>query len=353
MPGLVDLSTVLEEPPVFRVLDDSGRPLSEVPELPEPIARRIYRTMCLVRRLDERMMSLQRQGRVGFYGVCTGQEATPVAGAAALADTDWIFPGLREGAAMLYRGYPLEPYICQVFGNAGDPQKGRQMPSHQADVSVRQVSWSSCIGSQIPHAVGAAHAAKALGTGDITVAFFGDGATSTGDFHCAMHFAAVQRVPAVLVCQNNHWSISVPVRAQSRARTLAEKAIAYGMAHARVDGNDPLAVYAAMREAAQLAREGYGPVFLEMVTYRVGPHSSADDPRIYRDEAEVEAWIRRDPLSRFRTYLEAALGFERSEDEAQATAIDIEIGAAIESAEARAKVPASTLFEDVYAEIIA
>src|SRR6202158_5879304 len=149
----------------------------------------IYRAMLLIRTLDERMMTLRRQGRVGFYGACTGQEAACIGSAFALRPSDWIFPALREGAAMLLRGYPLVPYLAQVFGNSGDPAKARQMPSHQSSRTVNQVSWSSCIGTQLPQAVGAAWAAKLKRDDSVVMAFLGDGATSSADFHVAMNFA--------------------------------------------------------------------------------------------------------------------------------------------------------------------
>src|SRR5438445_459208 len=167
----------------------------EVPRLSDPQLLEVYRAMLRIRVLDERMMTLQRQGRVGFYGACTGQEAACIGSAYALEKSDWIFPALREGAAMLLRGFPLVPYIAQVFGNSGDLTKGRQMPSHQAAKSVNQVSWSSCIGTQLPHAVGAAWAAKLKGDKFVAMAFLGDGATSSADFHVAMNFAGVFRPP--------------------------------------------------------------------------------------------------------------------------------------------------------------
>src|SRR5438445_13762568 len=167
----------------------------ETPPIPREVLLRLYREMVRLRTLDERMMTLQRQGRVGFYGACTGQEAACIGSAYALEKSDWIFPALREGAAMLLRGFPLVPYIAQVFGNSGDLTKGRQMPSQQAAKVVNQVSWSSCIGTQLPHAVGAAWAAKLKGDKFVAMAFLGDGATSSADFHVAMNFAGVFRPP--------------------------------------------------------------------------------------------------------------------------------------------------------------
>src|SRR3982074_1966739 len=184
----------------------------EAPPMPRETPPRLYREMVRLRTLDERMMTLQRQGRVGFYGACTGQEAATIASAAPLEPGDWIFPALREGGAMLLRGFPLVPYLCQIFGNAGDETKGRQMPSHMASKSVNQVSWSSCIATQLPQAVGAAMAAKIKGDKTGTAAYLGDGATSEGDFQVGLTFGGVFRALVVFICQNNHWAISVPTQ---------------------------------------------------------------------------------------------------------------------------------------------
>ncbi|HEU4538378.1 MAG TPA: thiamine pyrophosphate-dependent enzyme, partial [Polyangiaceae bacterium] len=333
----------------LRALDDAGglRPGAAAP--PAPIALGMYREMKRVRALDERMLVLQRQGRVGFYGTCTGQEAVPVATAFALAEADWVFPALREGAVMLARGFPLERYIAQVFGSARDLLKGRQMPSHMSARGVRQVSWSSCIGTQLPQAVGAAWAAKLRRDPVAVVAFLDDGATSAPDFHHAMNFAAVFRAPIAFVCQNNHWSISVPVARQTASASLAAKAVAYGMPGLRVDGNDALATHAAVAGALARARAGGGPTFLECVTYRLGPHSSSDDPSRYRRDDEVEAWRRRDPLPRLRRYLEGAGLWAEADEGALDAALDAEIAAAIDAAEAAPPPDRASLFDDVYA----
>ena len=310
-----------------------------------PVATAMYRTMALVRRLDERMMILQRQGRVGFYGTASGQEAPPVAVAQALGADDWVFPALREGAAMLHRGFPLDRYVAQVFGNALDPTLGRQMPSHQADRSVRQVSWSSCIGTQLPHAVGMAAAARSRGA--VAVGFLGDGATSTAAFASSLRMARRLRAPCVFVCQNNQWSISVPTERQTRARALADKALAAGLHAARVDGNDALAVYGVARAALEHARSGGGPVFVECLTYRMGAHSSSDDPTRYRSADEVERWRARDPVGRLRAHLlERVEAGELSRLEAE---VEAEVQAAVARAEAAPPVRPTTLEQDVVA----
>src|SRR5262245_51028636 len=210
------------------------------------------------------MVMLQRQGRVGFYGACTGQEAAVVGTALAAAPSDWIFPALRENAIMLVRGFSLASYVAQVYGNSRDPLKGRQMPAHISSRSVNQVSWSSCVGTQIPHAVGAGWAAKLRGDPTVSIGFLGDGATSEADFHTALNFAGVFQAQTVLVCQNNQWAISVPVARQTAAPTLAVKARAYGVHGVRADGNDALAVHHVVAEALERARRGQGPTFVEL-----------------------------------------------------------------------------------------
>ena len=340
---------VVPEARLHRVIDFDGKRVGPMPDVSVEVMLKMYRTMVLIRTLDERMVILQRQGRIGFYGACTGQEAAPIATAAGLEDRDWIFPALREGVIMLYRGYDLETYVSQVFGNARDVLKGRQMPSHYADRRVGYVSWSSCIATQLPQAVGAAWAAKLRGDPLVTAGFMGDGATSEGDFHYALNFAALYKAPTLMICQNNHWSISVPTAAQTRARTIAEKAIAYGMPYARVDGNDFLAVYAAVREAAARARSGGGPTVLELLTYRIGAHSTSDDPRVYRDEREVEVWKQRDPLTRARAFLIGEGHWTEAQDEAQKKELDAYVIDSVTRAEAHGAPPRETLFEDVYA----
>jgi len=310
----------------------------------------MYREMRRVRILDSRMVQLQRQGRIGFYGTCTGQEAPPIGTAFATERRDWIFPALRESSIMLARGFPLARYLAQVFGNRADVLKGRQMPSHMSAREVNQVSWSSCIGPQLPQAVGAAWAAKRRGDGAVTIGFMGDGATSEPDFHNAMNFAAVFRLPCVLICQNNHWSISVPTSRQTASKTLAVKAYAYGMPGVRVDGNDVLAVYRAVNDAVVAARAGGGPTFIECVTHRIGAHSTSDDPTRYRSEEEVKRWAEKDPIDRLRRHL-AYLGvLDDAHDQAITRQIDEQITIAIDEVEKLGPPDRETLFDDVYAE---
>jgi pyruvate dehydrogenase E1 component alpha subunit/2-oxoisovalerate dehydrogenase E1 component alpha subunit len=346
------MSDLPEDDPTLGLLsvlrDDGGAAAETDPFLEADVLRDIHRELVRIRVIDERMLMRQRQGRVGFYGTITGQEATPIATAFATEIRDWIFPALREAAIMLVRGFPLDAWLAQVYGNDGDILKGRQMPSHMSGRSVNQVSWSSCIGPQIPQAVGAAMAAKVRGDDVVTVGFMGDGATSEGDFHSAMTMAARFQPPCVLVCQNNHWSISVPTAKQTRSKTIAVKAHAYGIPGLRVDGNDVLAVYAAVKKAVDRARAGEGPTFLECVTYRMGPHSSSDDPSRYRSDQEVETWRKRDPIVRFQRYLERAEVLSADQADAVHKELTEEVLEAINRVEALSAPARRTLFEDVY-----
>jgi pyruvate dehydrogenase E1 component alpha subunit len=334
---------------LFKVIDEQGEMSPEHRErIDDALLTRMYREMKRLRALDERMLVIQRQGRIGFYGEVKGQEATPIATGLALEAEDWIFPALREGAAMLVRGFSLDTYVAQCFGNACDVNKGRQMPSHYSGKSVHQVSWSSCIGPQVPQAVGAAWAMKLRGARSIAVGFLGDGATSQSDFHNAMNFAAVFKAPCLIICQNNHWAISVPSSMQSASPTFASKAIAYGMPGVRVDGNDVCAVYLAIRDAAARARRGEGPTFIESVTYRMGAHSSSDDPTRYRSNEEVESWRRKDPLDRLRKAMVARGLLDDAQDEALFHEVDAEVKAAIANVESALNPPRESVFDDVY-----
>jgi pyruvate dehydrogenase E1 component alpha subunit/2-oxoisovalerate dehydrogenase E1 component alpha subunit len=304
-----------------------------------------------LRLIDARMVLLQRQGRIGFYGACTGQEAVPIATGLAVGKDDWVYPALREQSVMLVRGFPLTKFLAQVFGNSGDVLKGRQMPSHHSGREVNQVAWSSCIGPQIPQAVGTAWAMKLQKDKNVAIGFCGDGATSQGDFHNAMNFAGVFHVPCVIVCQNNHWSISVPTERQTVSKTIAVKGRAYGVPAVRVDGNDFIAVYKVLSDAIAHAREGKGPTFVEAVTYRIGAHSTSDDPTRYRSDAEVEAWKKKDPVDRLRAHVVKQGLLDDAADAKLEEELTAEIAAAVNLVEALPPPARETLFDDVYAEL--
>lgn len=334
---------------LFQVLRDDGTadPATD-PGLDDTTLHAIYRQMMRMRLVDERMMMRQRQGKVGFYGAITGQEAAPIAAGFATKKSDWVFQALRESAIMLVRGFPLTTYLAQVYGNSGDVNKGRQMPSHMSGRSVNQVSWSSCLGPQLPQAVGAAWAAKIKGDDMVALGFIGDGATSEPDFHCAMNFAGVFKTPCVLICQNNQWAISTPCAKQTASATFAVKAKAYGIPGLRVDGNDVLALYHAIKSAVDRARAGEGPTFIEALTYRIGAHSSSDDPTLYRSDDEVDLWREKDPIARFERYLRGKGLIDDAAKDSLVEELTAEILAAIDHVQALPPPARETLFEDVY-----
>jgi pyruvate dehydrogenase E1 component alpha subunit len=333
---------------LVRVLAEDG---TEIADSELSMARRValYEAMVRSRRLDERLERLQRQGRIGFHIGSQGEEAAVLGVAEALHHDDWIAPCYREVAALLHRGFPLEAHLDNVFGNASDLNHGRQMPVHFASREYRCLSVSSPIGTQLPHAVGVAYAMKVRGEGGAVAAFLGDGATSSQGFHDAMTFAGVLKAGVVFFCRNNGWAISLPVSEQCAARTLAEKAAGYGMPALRCDGNDLLAVHRVAAQALDAARRGGGPAFVELLTYRAGPHSTSDDPSRYRDPDEVAAWSTRDPIARLRAHLAISGLWDDDHEAALVARIDEELKEAIERSEKKPAPETSSLFDDVYA----
>jgi 2-oxoisovalerate dehydrogenase E1 component alpha subunit len=343
----------LEEFPLYRLVDEDGALVGGEDEvtLPDAEVLRLYRLMVLNRSVDERMITLQRQGRIGFYIGSIGEEATVIGSAAGMREQDWIFPCYREHGAAFLRGMPLVTFMCDLFGNAGDRMKGRQMPCHEAWRQGRFASISSPISTQISHAVGAAWAARLKGEPMVSLTYFGEGGTSAPDFHTGLNFASVHKIPVVFLCRNNGWAISVPSERQTGSETIAQKAIGYGMRGERVDGNDLLAVHAATARARERAAAGEGPTLLECVTYRVEGHSTSDDPRAYRPAELVEPWKKKDPILRMRRYLTRRGAVDDGQDERLRQEIRDEIQHALREAEAfPQKPPLESLFEDVYAE---
>jgi pyruvate dehydrogenase E1 component alpha subunit len=336
---------------LFQILGEDGKvDEATVPKLATDELVRLYQGMLTSRLLDEQLMPLQRQGRISHYFEARGQEAGPIAGAHVLDKSDYFVQGLREGAAAVYRGLPLAKYIAQILGTANDSGRGRQMPCHIGASSIRHVSTSSCVASQIPHATGLAMAAKICRDKTVALCFFGDGATSEDDFHAGLNFAGVYKPPVVFVCQNNQFAISTPVSVQTQSATLALKGLAYAVPSLRVDGNDVLAMLVAIRAAVEKARAGEGPTFIEAVTYRLGAHSSADDPTHYRDRREHSAWQNRDPLLRFGQWLRLRGVLSAEAEDAARTRIAKQIRAAIATEEAAGPPPTSSLFDDVYGQ---
>jgi pyruvate dehydrogenase E1 component alpha subunit len=279
----------------LEILDVDGNvDESLIPPLDDSRILAMHEAMLLTRTFDERALSLQREGRLGTYPPLLGQEAAQVGSAFALDPRDWVFPSFRETGVHLTLGYP----IVQLFQYWSGDERGLITPEN---LNIFPVCVS--VGSHIPHAVGAAMAARYRRDPAVMIAYFGDGATSKGDFHEGFNLAGVLRLPVVFICQNNQWAISVPLSAQTAAGSLAQKAIAYGFEGVQVDGNDLFAVYRATLAALLKARSGGGPTFIECLTYRMANHTTSDDAARYRAPEEVEAWRLRDPLLRLERFL--------------------------------------------------
>lgn len=336
---------------VNRVLDAEGRADPDRdPHLDPKLVVRVYQGMLRARIVDDRMLALQRQGRIGFHVGYRGEEAAVVASAAALRDTDWIFPCYRELGALLWRGFSLERYLDHMYGNADDTVKGRQMPDHVVCKALRYASVSSPIGTQISQAVGLAWAGKLQHEDVVAAVYFGDGATSSPDFHTGLNFAGVHHLPCVFLCRNNRWAISTPSEKQTASETIATKAVAYGIRGVRCDGNDALAVYATVHEAVRRAAQGEGPTLVEMMTYRLGGHSTSDDPKVYRPEGELERFLKLDPLLRLRRHVETLGAWSEREEVSFVAEVEAELKQCIARAEGKAPPGLDTMFDDVFRE---
>lgn len=324
----------------LQILDERGKLDAALePDLSGEELVRLYRAMVLARRVDDRLLKLQRQGRLGTFAPATGQEAACCGPTLAMTDRDWFVGSYRELGARLMRGEPIENTFYYYNGY----EEGNFFPGGE-----RTLPTAVIIASQLLHAVGIAYAMRLEGEHDsAVVTFFGDGATSEGDFHEALNFAAVWKAPVVFVCANNQWAISLPREAQTASRTIAQKAIAYGMPGIQVDGNDALATYRATQEALERARAGEGPTLIEAVTYRMRMHTTADDPTRYRQEEEGESWAARDPIPRLRGHLEAkGIWSDELEAELEAEA-KAEIEEAVRRFEARADFAPDAPFDHV------
>ncbi|MCE1248358.1 MAG: pyruvate dehydrogenase (acetyl-transferring) E1 component subunit alpha [Firmicutes bacterium] len=339
----------LYKPEIISVINDDGYADPAVdPEISNDDLLKYYRLMLLVRIMEENLLDWQRQGRIGFYAPCTGQEACHIAAAAAIEDRDWIFAQYREPGAILLRGWPLRTFFAQTLGNSEDIMKGRQMPDHFGDPEMRFVTPSSPIGTQISQAVGAAMAAKLKGDDVISLVYFGDGATSSSGFHDGLNFAGVFKAPVIFFCQNNQYAISLPLEKQTASENIAIKGQAYGMEGIRVDGNDFPAVYKAVKYAADKARNGGGPTLIEAVTYRLGPHSSSDDPSRYRTRDEEKQWWQKDPIVRFENYLRNKGLLQDDYIESLRASLQTTISETFREAEMVEPPHPETLFDDVY-----
>ena len=338
-------------PEMLEVLESAAKaqklPLGLTPD----DLRAMYRAMLSTRLFDQRMMNLQRQGRIGFAVPSIGQEASQIGTGFAAAKDDWIYPSYRTHSIALLRGVPLRTLIDQMYGNQADLVRGRQMPNHFSLRSWNLVSVSSPIGTQITQAAGTARAMQIRGRKNATWVYFGDGGTSEGEFNSGMNFAGVWKSPCVFVCENNQWAISVPVSKQTASESFAIKAVAYGMPGVRVDGNDVLAVYQAAKEARDRAVRGDGPTMIETVTFRMGPHSSSDDPKRYQPPEMLETWKKKDPITRFQSFLERKKLWTAAWEKELTDEVSAAIGKAIEAAEQTPAPAVESMFDDVYATL--
>jgi 2-oxoisovalerate dehydrogenase E1 component alpha subunit len=298
--GLIDI-------PMLQVLQPDGtvHPKAELPEITEQCSLKILHTMQYIRLLDERMVAAQRQGRISFYLACTGEEASTIGSAAALEPQDMIMSQYREQGALAYRGFTSKEFMDQMFSNQNELNKGRQMPIHYGSKVLNFMTISSPLGTQIPQASGYSYGQKMAGHEAITICYFGEGAASEGDFHAGLNMAAVLDCPAIFFCRNNGYAISTPSEEQFAGDGIASRGIGYGVRTIRVDGNDVLAVYAATQEARKIALEQQCPVLIEAMTYRLAAHSTSDDPTGYRSKDEEQRWRLKDPLLRFKTWVDS------------------------------------------------
>jgi len=336
---------------VVRVLSPEGTLLTDDAGLSDDEAVALYRTMVRTRVIDERAVMLQRQGRIGFHIGSLGEEATVIGSVYAMRKQDWMFPCYREFGGALYRGMPLQRYFDNLYGNANDPAKGRQMPDHWTYRAANIGSVSSPIGTQITQAVGFAWAARMRKDPLVAMVYFGEGATSSNEFHNGLNFAGVFKTPNVFVCRNNGWAISVPAERQTASATFAAKGVAYGIPGVRCDGNDLFAVIKTTREAVARAARGEGPTLIEALTYRMSGHSTSDDPTRYRPEEGMSPWEKLDPVLRLRRYLEKQVGWSEGEQAALEEQVASELKKVIEVAEAAPAPALESLFDDVYATL--
>ncbi|XP_010260451.1 PREDICTED: 2-oxoisovalerate dehydrogenase subunit alpha 2, mitochondrial-like isoform X2 [Nelumbo nucifera] len=335
----------------YQVLDDNGRPIlgTSFQPLSKEFAVRMYSNMVTLQTMDTIFYEAQRQGRISFYVTSNGEEAINIASAAALTFDDVVLPQYREPGVLLWRGFTLQEFANQCFGNKGDNGKGRQMPIHYGSKKLNYFTVSSTIATQLPQAVGAAYSLKMDSKDACVITYFGDGGTSEGDFHAALNFAAVMGAPVIFICRNNGWAISTPTSEQFRSDGIVVRGQAYGVRSIRVDGNDALAVYTAVQTAREMAISEHRPILIEALTYRVGHHSTSDDSTKYRPVDEIEHWrMARDPVTRFRKWVEWN-GWWSDEDESELrSSARKQILHAIQVAEKVEKPPLSDLFTDVY-----
>lgn len=336
--------------PTFKVLKQDGSLYqgANEPDLSREEALKIYQDLVFTRVLDERMINAQRQGRIPFYLASLGEEAASVGSAAALEMQDMIFAQYREQGALRYRGFSTEQFMDQCFSNERDLGKGRQMPIHYGSQALNYMTISSPLGTQIPQAAGYAYGQKLAGKEAVTLCYFGEGAASEGDFHAGLNMAAVLNCPTIFLCRNNGYAISTPADEQFKGDGVASRGIGYGIHTLRVDGNDLLAVYEATQTARAHALAHNAPVLIEAMSYRLGAHSTSDDPTGYRSKEEEAKWAKKDPILRFKHWITQKGWWDDAQEKALYADYREQILAEMKAAEKRPVNKLDDLIEDVY-----
>ena len=347
-PDFQDGSSI--EIPSLQILNQDGSVAAgaTVPDLSRDQAKKIYSDMLYTRMLDERMQGAQRQGRLSFYLTCTGEEAAVAGTIAAFQPQDMVMAQYREQVALRYRGFTTAQFMNQLFSNGQDLGKGRQMPVHYGCRELNMMTISSPLATQIPQAAGYAYGQKLKGKDACTLCYFGEGAASEGDFHAGLNMAAVHSSPVVFVVRNNGYAISTPCSEQFVTDGIAPRGLGYGIKTIRVDGNDILAVYAASVEARRIATQEQRPVLIETMSYRLGAHSTSDDPSGYRSKEEEQQWLNKDPIQRMKNWMIGQRWWDEQSDSDLQKSYRTEILAELKLAEQRDKPPLGDLITDVY-----
>ncbi|CAN4099620.1 unnamed protein product [Withania somnifera] len=340
--------------PCYRVLNDDGSVISNTiyDQVGEEVAVNMYSAMVTLNIMDTYLYETQRQGRISFYMTSFGEEAINIASAAALSPHDFVLPQYREAGVLLWRGFTVQECTNQCFGNKDDKGKGRQMPVHYGSKKHNVITISSPLATQISQAAGVAYSLKLDKRGACAVAFTGEGATSEGDFHAGLNFAAVMEAPVIFICRNNGWAISTPVHEQFRSDGIVAKGLGYGIRSIRVDGNDAIAVYSAIRAARHMSITEERPILVEAMTYRVGHHSTSDDSTKYRPMNEIEYWkTARSPISIFRKYIQRNGWWSENKESELCRNVKNQVLQAIKTAEGIEKPGLTELFTDVYEQM--
>ncbi|PWA85251.1 dehydrogenase, E1 component, Thiamine diphosphate-binding fold protein [Artemisia annua] len=343
-----------ERVPCYRVLDEEGYSSSNILEhvISKEVALKMYSGMVTLQTMDKFFYEAQRQGRLSFYLTSFGEEAINLASAAALSIDDVILAQYREPGMLLWRGFTLQDFANQCFGNNAGHGKGRQMPIHYGSKNFNFITISSPLATQLPQAVGVAYSLKMDKKDSCVVAYLGDGSSSEGDFHAALNFAAVLDAPVVFICRNNGWAISTPVTDQFRSDGIVVKGQAYGISSIRVDGNDALAIYDVVRSAREIAINEQRPILIEAMTYRVSHHSTSDDSTKYRSTDEIEYWKTiHSPITRFRKWVERKGWWSDKEESELHLDVKKQVKHAMDEAEKQEKPPLRDMFTDVYEDL--